>query len=134
MKHTRIIPMLIICFVLVLSAANAQSTLQVSFKAINTIEGYDHISKLIVYCDGEKVGESIEKKQSLPNKVKVKVPSGDHLIHCSLWAKYDGVWEVRTLANDYSFDWMYDKQMTLKKGNNAFKIVFDVDKQTVTEP
>ncbi|MCZ2443941.1 MAG: hypothetical protein LC101_09230 [Flavobacteriales bacterium] len=133
MKLARIILVFAGLSLLTTFSINAQSTLQISFKAINTISGYDHLSKLMVYCDGQKIGESVEKKQSQGNKIKVKVLTGTHQIFCSLWAKYDGKWEERTTANDYSFDWNYTKKMDIKKGKNTLKIIFDVEGLSVTE-
>ena len=107
------------------AASSNAGTLTVNFKAINTIEGYDHISRMGVYCDGKLIQYSTEKKQSIPNSVTISVPRGNHTIKCVLEAKYNDKWELRTIANDYSFDWIVEKDMKIKK-KQKMDITFDI--------
>lgn len=115
-----------------LPSLKAQGKLTITYQAINTIAGYDHVSRLQVLVDGQEVGVSKEKIQSQKNKVTVKVPTGEHTVVCSLWAKYNNNWEERTLANNYSFDWRFEKKMALKS-SNKLNLVFDVNKNSVLE-
>ena len=39
----------------------------------------------------------------------------------------------RTLENDFSFDWIFEKTMKLKKGKNKLNIVFDIKDNSVKE-
>lgn len=106
-------------------AVAKNGTLTITFKAINTIEGYDHISRMGVYCDDKLIQYSTEKKQSIPNSVTISVPRGNHTIKCVLEAKYNDKWELRTIANDYSFDWIVEKDMKIKK-KQKMDITFDI--------
>jgi hypothetical protein len=122
---------LVLVFCLFISCKTAQQgvkegELTISFVTINTIEGYDHISKLKVFCDEKLVGESSEKKQSVANKVTVKLPKGNHTVKTMLFANYNNNWEERTLANDYSFDFQTVQEMTVKS-KNKLDIVFDIE-------
>ncbi len=104
--------------------------LTVNFVTLNTIEGYDHVSKLKVYCDDVEVGESKEKKQSVKNSVSVAVPKGNHKIKVSLFAKYDGEWEERTIENNYSFDFSATKAINIKS-KTTFDVSFNIDNNEV---
>ncbi len=116
------------------NSAAAQAKLEISFQALNTIEGYDHLSRMQVFVDGKEVATSPEKKQSEKNAVTIKVKPGEHDIMCVLWAKYkDEGWMERTLENDFSFDWIFEKNMKLKKGKNKLNIVFDIKDNSVSE-
>ncbi len=65
--------------------ASQKGELVIKFVTTNTIEGYDHVSKLKVFCDDVLVGESSEKKQSIPNQMTVKLPTGKHTIKATLF-------------------------------------------------
>ena len=105
-------------------------TLTVNFVATGSIEGYDHVSKMKVFCDNVEIGESSERKQSVQNKVTVNVPRGSHTIKVTLFAKYDGKWEERTIANEYSFDWSLMQKMNIGS-KNTLDITFDIEKEKV---
>ena len=96
----QLIALLSICLFSI--SAEAQKNVNVTFKyvTINTITGYDHVSKLMVYCDDKKIGESSQKLQSKSNSITVKVPKGKHKLTASLYALYQNKWEQRTLANE----------------------------------
>jgi hypothetical protein len=104
--------------------------LTISYKATGTIEGYSHLSKMKVYVDETLVGESPEKDQQATNSFSVSVPKGAHKVKCQLWAFLGGKWEERTEANEYSFDWSYEENMTLGK-KNKLAIVFDITDEKV---
>lgn len=116
----------------ILPDAQKEGKLVIKFKTKGTIEGYDHETKMMVYVDDVKVGESSAQKQTIPNSVEVKVPRGKHHLKCVMYAKYEGNWEERTLDNNYSFDWKYEESINFKK-KNKLKILFDIDNNAVTK-
>jgi hypothetical protein len=107
------------------SFAQDQGKITVDFKAINTIAGYDNLTKAELYCDGKLLATSSEMVQSQLNTVSADAPLGKHSIHLLLYAYYDGSWEVRTIANDYSMDWEWKGDVNIKK-KTAVKVLFDV--------
>ena len=116
------------------NSAAAQAKLEISFQALNTIEGYDHLSRMHVFIDGKEVAKSPEMIQSKKNKVSLSVIPGEHDVRCILWAEYkEEGWMERTLENDFSFDWIFEKTMKLKKGKNKLNIVFDIKVNSVKE-
>ncbi|MGG9971996.1 hypothetical protein ACQ33O_09410 [Ferruginibacter sp. SUN002] len=111
--------------------AQEKVSLTFKFKTINTIAGYDHVSKLKVFCDNELVGESSQKLQSIANSVTVKVPKGVHHINAALYALYQGKWESRTIEHNYSFDFEYDKTGNWST-NNTINLTFDIESESAT--
>ncbi|MGG9972281.1 hypothetical protein ACQ33O_10850 [Ferruginibacter sp. SUN002] len=132
MKKTIFVLLSFLSICLAPAFAKAQQKVSVTFKfvTINTISGYDHVSKLLVYCDDDKIGESSQKLQSVANSITVKVPKGNHTVKAELWALYKGTWEVRTLANNYSFDFEYTKTGNWKV-NNTIDLTFDINDEVV---
>ncbi|UEG49292.1 hypothetical protein LK994_11680 [Ferruginibacter lapsinanis] len=121
-----------LCICLLPTIAEAQQDVSLTFRFVtkNTKEGYDHVSKLIVYSDDEQIGESTEKLQSKPNSVTVKTPKGKHKIKAILYALYNGTWEPRTIANEYSFDFEYSKTGNWEV-NNTISLTFDIEQTMV---
>lgn len=132
MKKSALQLIIIICFSLTPFITEAQKKINLTFKFVttNTKEGYDHISKLIINCDDEKIGESLQKSQSKPSTVTVKIPSGKHKITATLYALYEGKWEPRTIANEYSFDFEYHKTGNWEV-NNTINLTFDIETEMV---
>lgn len=107
-----------------------QGTLTFKYSVIHIVEGYDHISKLVVYEDGQVIGESTQKKESIPNSVTVNLSRGTHKIRAVLTSLYEGKWEEHTIENDYSIDCMFDDNVSIKK-KKTITLVFDIDKGTI---
>ncbi|MFM2269482.1 MAG: hypothetical protein RL757_2923 [Bacteroidota bacterium] len=99
---------------------NKMAQLSVSFKAVNSVEGYDHLTRMIVYCDEKEVARSTDKIQSESNTVIAQFPKGKHAIRLMMEAydKESSKWEARTLANNYSFDWAYQETAEFKGATN----------------
>lgn len=108
--------------------AQAAETVNLTFKyeVLNTREGYSYDAKLEVYADGKEVGESTAKDQKIPNAVMVTIPKGEHKIKAVLLARYDDKWEERTIANEYSNDFVWTKEGKFNK-DTEIKLYFDID-------
>ena len=118
---------------LLLTACNTlkvdpSAQLSIEFKTINTIEGYDHLTRMVVYCDEKEVARSSDLIQSSTNTVVAKFPKGKHTVKFMMEAydKDSKKWEARTLKNDYSFDWAYE-QVGDFKGKNTWQVTFDIE-------
>ncbi len=103
--------------------------LSFNYKVLNTVEGYAHVSKLVVYVDDTQAGESEPLIQTKPGTCTVYVAPGNHKIRAVLMARYDGIWEERTIANNYSQDFVWNYQGYVRKPKNV-KLTFDIDKGT----
>ena len=111
-------------------AKEKQGSLTFKFSVINIVEGYDHESKLVVYEDGNVIGESSVQKESKPNSVTVKLSKGSHNIRAVLSSKYEGNWEDHTIENGYSIDCLFNDEVEIKK-KKTITLVFDIDKGTI---
>lgn len=100
--------------------------LSINYEVLNTRPGYSYDAKLVVYVDDKQVGESTVKNQEIPNSVTVPIPTGVHDLRVVLLAKYEDVWEERTIANDYSNDFVWRKSGNFKKDLKV-KLFFDID-------
>ncbi len=133
MKKTIFLTFLFLSIFFLPTISKAAETVDITFKfkAINTKEGFDHLSKLVVYCDNKKIGESEKKLQSMQNSVKVKIPTGNHNVRAVLNALNDaGNWEERTIANEYSLDFVYDKT-DYWSSNNTINLTYDIAEMVV---
>ncbi len=102
-------------------------SLTVSYSFANIEEGYDHQTKCEVYIDGVLAATSTVNAESAPNSVIVKTKKGTHQIKVINYALYEGVWEIHTIENEYSQDFIYDAEMELTKKSNQLSLLFDVD-------
>lgn len=98
----------------------------INYEVLNTRAGYSYDAKLVVYVDDIQVGESSVKNQEIPNSVTLPIATGEHRIKAVLLAKYEDVWEERTVANDYSNDFIWNKYANFKKDGKV-KLFFDID-------
>ena len=60
MKKTIFLTILFLSIFFLPTISKAAETVDITFKfkATNTKEGFDHLSKLVVYCDNKKIGEN----------------------------------------------------------------------------
>lgn len=98
----------------------------ITYQVTNTIEGYSYDSRLDVYVDGKKIGESSVKDQKEMNKITVKVPTGQHTLKCVLLAYYKNQWEERTVANEYSYDFVWTTTQNFASKGKV-KLYFDIE-------
>jgi hypothetical protein len=105
-------------------------SLTFKYSVTNIEPGYDHLSKLVVFEDGNKIGESNEQLESKPNSVTVKLSKGSHNIRAVLTSKYEGKWEEHTISNEYSIDCLFEDEVVIKK-KKTITLVFDIDKGTI---
>jgi hypothetical protein len=105
-------------------------SLTFKFSTKNIQKGYDHNSKLVIWENDKIIGESTVKPESKANTVTVKLPKGDHAIRAVLNSQYEGTWEEHLIANNYSIDCLYDRNVTVKK-KTLVTLVFDIDKGTI---
>lgn len=112
----KLFSILSLCFVINTSIAQQKVNLKFNFYFANSNEGYIKKSKLVVKSDGVKIGESTIKDQDKYNSVEVSIPKGYHKITAVAYAQNDGIWEERTLANNYSLDCIYEKSQNWNTG------------------
>lgn len=112
------------------AASNVAFTIK--YTTVGTISGYDHLTKMRVYCDGNELGENTPKKQTLENSITVNVPTGKHTIKAVLYAKPDNYWEERTTKNNYSFDCIYEKEWNLTS-DKTINITFNFSTYKIEE-
>lgn len=112
------------------AASNVSFTIK--YTTVGTVSGYDHLTKMRVYCDGNELGENTPKKQTLENSITVNVPTGKHTIKAVLYAKPDNYWEERTTKNNYSFDCIYEKEWNLTS-DKTIQITFNFNTYKIEE-
>lgn len=100
--------------------------LTINYEVLNTIQGYSYESRVDVYVGGTFIGSSSVKDQQTPNSVTVKVPTGKHAVKAVMLAKYEGEWQERTISNQYSQDFVWEKVVNFKKDMKV-KLFFDID-------
>jgi hypothetical protein len=117
---------------LICGIAFAQSTsLQVTYKFIHIVDGYDHDSKTVVYIDGKPVGESPSVKESVGATFTVKVPYGTHDLKVMNFAYYEGEWEEHTVENEYSIDCNFEESgREFGKKAQKLYLIHDIDDKT----
>ena len=110
----------------------SMGSLTFKYSVTNIEPGYDHLSKLVVYEDGDVIGESKEQVESKPNSVTVNLSKGSHNIRAVLTSKYEGSWEEHTISNEYSIDCLFEDEVVIKK-KKTITLVFDIDKGTTVK-
>ncbi len=110
-------------------AQDAKLTISYSFKGIE--EGYDHNTKTTVFLNGEELCTSEEHKESEPMRFTCDVAPGTYTVQVVNYAYYGNTWEEHTIANSYSIDAIFEKDITFKK-RKKYKIglLFDLDNGT----
>jgi hypothetical protein len=132
----RIVSGILMMFILLFgtSATMAQKsrTVTVQYSFANTAKGFDHLTRVVVYVDHQKLTTSKSQKQSMPGKVTFDLPEGEHHILIVAEAFYEGRWEERTVENNYSIDCLYSNTLQIKK-NRKIVLVFDLDQGTIVK-
>ncbi|MFA5973970.1 MAG: hypothetical protein WC780_16595 [Lentimicrobiaceae bacterium] len=125
MRKTILFISLIICIFASGTYAQKKGTLTVNTKFSGILNGYDYITKTLVYVDGDLAGETSELVQSKPNSCSVTLPRGMHTIRIVNLAYYEGKWEEHTLKNNYALDALYEGNVKVKK-KFMMNLVFDI--------
>lgn len=102
----------------------------VQYKTINIEKGYDHVSRLKVYVDGNLTSTSEPRKESKPGKLIVPMESGSHSVKVVMESNYQNNWEEHTIANGYSIDCKYEGTLDFSK-DVVLKLVFDINSGTI---
>ena len=104
----------------------AAGTLKLDWKFTGIEDGYDHVNKMVVYVNGELVGESPSAPQSQRQKWSIDVPDGAFELRVVNHALYEGTWEEHTVANNYSVDCLLETSVSARS-KHSFKLVFGLD-------
>ena len=140
MKTIRIVFLLLFSLSIAATNATAQETIKITFKYkfINVNDGFDHISRMKVYLDGNLIGTSnpdgtssdasLIHKETTENIFAVEVPKGFHKLRAIVEAYYQGTWEEHLKENSYALDCLYEKSMDFNKAMNV-ELEFDIEKE-----
>jgi hypothetical protein len=99
-------------------------TVTVKFEDIE--EGYDHITRDVLYLDGEQLLVTEERHESKAIKFKIMVPRGQHTIKIVNWVLYEGTWEENKIANNFSINAFDEIQCVVKK-KGKLTVVYALD-------
>ncbi|MCE3295835.1 MAG: hypothetical protein K0R65_1549 [Crocinitomicaceae bacterium] len=123
--------LILACFFTCLTSfGQKQIPVTIEWQFRNLVEGYEHDNKLLVYLDGNLLGESSVKNEVETNSMDFTVPKGKHTIKIVSYSLYEGNWEIRSVENEYSTNGTIERQHKFKKKTKIF-LIFDMDK---TEP
>lgn len=120
------VTLLIFLFVGSLTFAQKMGNLKVEYNFLAINEGYDHDTKMELYVDGNLVMTSTVKKESNGNNFSYKLTRGKHIIKLVNYTFYDGNFEVRSIANNYSTEGTIEREVQIKK-KNTIKVTFDLN-------
>jgi hypothetical protein len=104
----------------------------VSYQFINISEGFDHLTKTLVFIDGEQVAQTEEHKESEKQSISFLLPKGKHRIEIINYAKYEGKWEIHSKENSYSQDCFFKEELDFQK-KTRIKLLFDLDEGVSSE-
>ncbi len=99
-------------------------TVTISFEDIE--EGYDHVTRDVLYVDGKELMVTEERLESKAIKFTMKVPRGQHTIKIVNWVLYEGTWEENKVENNYSIDAFDEIQCKVKK-KGKLSVVYALD-------
>lgn len=118
----------------IINTAGAQQTksvkLTVKYKADNIEKGYDHLSRLVLYINGQKLATSLSKPESKSNKLAISLTTGTYVVKAVMESLYHKKWEEHTKANGYNIDCVAERKITLIK-NTSLQLIFDFNKGTI---
>jgi hypothetical protein len=112
------------------SMVEKESALKISYRFWNITEGYDHLSRAVIFINGEEVLVTPDHLQSQPQEITVMVPLGQYELNLVMWALYDGVWEEHLLAYNYSTNCFINDIFESKNEKHSLEIIFDLDRDT----
>lgn len=107
-------------------------TVKIDYIFKNVESGYDHKNKMVVYVDGNKIGESASKLETERNTYSFNISSGKHDIKIVNYAYYEGKWEEHTEDNGYSYDCIVELKNQQINKSTTISIVFDLDESGPT--
>lgn len=107
-------------------------TLKIDYSFSNLKEGFDHLSKMIVYIDGVVADTSSKKYESELNSIEIPIARGIHNLRTINLAYYQGTWEEHTKANNYNIDCSYETTISIDS-DKEMKLLFDLDRGTFLE-
>ncbi len=73
-------------------------------------------TKMIVFIDGEKAGESAVAPRHERKKLTIEVEPGSHVILIEGYGMKDGAWEKRTRERGYPADHRFEKEVDIQNG------------------
>lgn len=103
------------------------ATVKIDYIFKNVESGYDHRNKMVVYVDGDKIGESSAKNETEKNTYSFNIPTGKHDIKIVNYAYYDEKWEEHTEDNGYTYDCIVELDNQQISKSISISIVFDLD-------
>lgn len=140
MKTIKIVFFLLFAYKFIAINVIAQETIKITFKYkfIHVNDGFDHISRMKIYLDGNLIGTSnpdgtssdasLTHKETTENIFAVEIPKGFHKLRAIVEAYYEGVWEEHLKENSYALDCLYEKSMDFSKAMNV-ELEFDIEKE-----
>jgi len=105
----------------------SEGTLEISWKFLHVLDGYDHLNKIEIYIDGILISTSEPFHESQLAKHTVKVKKGKHRITIKDFAYYNENWEEHLVEHNYSIDAVFNEEHNFKK-KNFLTLVWDIDK------
>lgn len=128
MKKYFFVFFLVVTFFSIELSAQKSITLNVKTEFKGILEGYDHLSKSLVYIDEKLLCETPEQLQSVIGNCKVTVQEGKHAVRIVNMAQYEGNWEEHSIDNDYSLDAFYEAEIDFTH-DFTIKLLFDIEKE-----
>ena len=115
-----------------LAKKSKSTVVKIDYIFKNVESGYDHKNKIVVYVDGDKIGESGVKLESEKNTYNFEIKAGTHDIKIVNFALYEGKWEEHTSDNNYSYDCIVELDNQKITKSISISIVFDLDESAPT--
>ena len=106
---------LLLTFICVTLDSSASPSLEISWKFLNVVDGYDHLNKIEVYIDGNLISTSESAHESQLSTHKIPVTKGEHEIVVRNYAYYNENWEEHLVTKGYSLDANFTATRVLKK-------------------
>lgn len=105
--------------------------MKVDWRFIHVEQGYDHVSRMLVYVDDIEYGISPQSVESKGGIFTVKIPKGSHRIRIVNQSYLNGVWQDHTIVNNYSVEAVYEKALEIKKSVRVTLVIDLNDEHTV---
>ena len=105
--------------------------MKIDWNFIHVEEGYDHLSRMLVFVDNQEYGISPQSLESKGGTFTLKIPKGSHRIRIVNQSFVNGMWQDHTIINNYSVEAVYEKAMEIKKSVRVTLIIDLNDEHTV---